>query len=352
MLPLDLYYSAKPWLPVRLRMACRRWHARRIRRRSGDVWPVLESAGRKPEGWPGWPDGKQFAFVLTHDIESEAGMRNVKPLAELEMSLGFRSAFFFVPEGEYTVPAKLRHWLADHGFEVGVHDLHHDGKLYRSRGAFRQHALRINRYLKEWNAVGFRSAFMLRELGWLHDLDIAYDASTFDTDPFEPQPDGVGTIFPFWVPSPGLQDHGPRTTRPAGGQWSEVSNRVPSVGGSALRIPNSALKNGYVELPYTLPQDSTLFLLFDERGPDIWLRKMDWIASHNGMVLVNIHPDYLAFGAKSPGAWKYPVSRCRKLLEHLHVRHASSYWSALPKEVTQWAIGSQNRQSEPFDLAG
>ena len=31
-------------------------------------------------------------------------------------------------------------------------------------------------------------------------LNIAYDASTFDTDPFEPQPDGVNTIFPFWVP--------------------------------------------------------------------------------------------------------------------------------------------------------
>jgi hypothetical protein len=25
--------------------------------------------------------------------------------------------------------------------------------------------------------------------------------STFDTDPFEPQPDGMGTIFPFWVPN-------------------------------------------------------------------------------------------------------------------------------------------------------
>ena len=31
--------------------------------------------------------------------------------------------------------------------------------------------------------------------------------STFDTDPFEPQPDGVGTIFPFWVGS-GTNDKG------------------------------------------------------------------------------------------------------------------------------------------------
>ena len=43
---------------------------------------------------------------------------------------------------------------------------------------------------------------MLRNLDWLHDLTIAWDSSTFDTDPFEPQADGAGTIFPFWVRSP------------------------------------------------------------------------------------------------------------------------------------------------------
>ena len=43
---------------------------------------------------------------------------------------------------------------------------------------------------------------MLHNLEWFHDLNVKYDSSTFDTDPFEPQPDGVGTIFPFWVPRP------------------------------------------------------------------------------------------------------------------------------------------------------
>jgi hypothetical protein len=37
---------------------------------------------------------------------------------------------------------------------------------------------------------------------WLHQLNIEYDLSTFDTDPFEPQPEGRHTIFPFWVPAP------------------------------------------------------------------------------------------------------------------------------------------------------
>ena len=120
------------------------------------------------------------------------------------MEFGFRSSFNFIPEGDYRVPAALRAWLTDRGFEVGVHDLHHDGKLYSSRDEFRRKAHRINSYLKEWNAVGFRSGFMLHNLNWIRDLDIQYDASTFDTDPFEPQPDGVDTIFPFWVSRPSL----------------------------------------------------------------------------------------------------------------------------------------------------
>ena len=119
---------------------------------------------------------------------------------ELEAELGFRSSFNFVPEGPYLTPKQLRDDIIANGFEVGIHDLRHDGQLYENRTIFRDNARKINGYLKEWNAVGFRSAFMLHNFDWLHDLDVLYDASSFDTDPFEPQPDGVNTIFPFWVP--------------------------------------------------------------------------------------------------------------------------------------------------------
>ena len=78
-----LYYEVKPWIPSRIRFALRRTLARRLLRRSADVWPILESAARKPDGWAGWPEGKQFALVLTHDVEGPVGLANVKPLAEL-----------------------------------------------------------------------------------------------------------------------------------------------------------------------------------------------------------------------------------------------------------------------------
>jgi glycosyltransferase involved in cell wall biosynthesis len=275
--------------------------ARRLRKQVGAVWPIMPGSERLPENWPGWPEGKKFAFVLTHDVETRAGLSRCRSLMQLELDLGFRSSFNFVPVGSYKVPAELREELIARGFEVGIHDLKHDGRLFTSRRKFKQRAARINRYAREWGASGFRSGFMLRNLDWLHDLDVQYDASTFDTDPFEPQPDGGHTIFPFWVP------------HPDGNSSSE----------------------GYVELPYTLPQDSTLFLVLGETTPEIWMRKLDWIAEHGGMALVDVHPDYLSFSDSRQTATNYPAALYREFLTYVKTRYSGKYWQALPKEVAK-----------------
>ena len=70
---------------------------------------------------------------------------------ELEMDLGFRSSFNFVPE-RYEVSPALRQLLTENGFEIGVHGLNHDGKLFSSESIFRQRARHINDYLERWNA--------------------------------------------------------------------------------------------------------------------------------------------------------------------------------------------------------
>ncbi len=287
-------------------MQIRRWFALRKLERVRDVWPIKQESERPPANWPGWPEGKKFAFLLTHDVESQRGLERVQQLAELEMEYGFRSQFNFIPEGPYTVPPELRHWLTDRGFEVGVHDLHHDGRLYSSRADFAKRAERINHYLREWGAVGFRSGFMLRRLDWLHDLDVVYDGSTFDTDPFEPQPEGCQTIFPFWVAR-------------------------PERAGAARNG-----RAGYVELPYTLAQDSSLFLLLKEKTGEIWERKLNWIVEHGGMALVNIHPDYIDFTERSQRSTEYPVSRIRELLERVSRQHAGAYWAPLPRQIATW----------------
>jgi hypothetical protein len=304
-----IYFGLKPFVPLKLRRAIRRGFALRLRERVRDIWPIMPGSERVPDGWPGWPDAKKFALVLTHDVERQVGLDKCRALLRLEQELGFRSSFNFVPEGSYTVPVQLREELVRNGFEVGVHDLKHDGRLYRSRREFRQRAARINRYLAEWGAVGFRSAFMLRKLDWLHELGIAYDASTFDTDPFEPQPEGCQTIFPFWVP------------RPTGGSINHQRSTV-----------NSSSR-GYIELPYTLPQDFTLFVLLCEKTIDIWRRKLDWIAEHGGMALIDTHPDYMALGGSSQKTEEYPIELYKEFLDYIRSRYSGEYWPALPRQV-------------------
>ncbi|MGA8762908.1 MAG: glycosyltransferase, partial [Candidatus Sulfotelmatobacter sp.] len=261
------------------------------------MWPIDAKAARIPSGWPGWPEGKKFALVLTHDVEGSKGLSRVKQLMTLELKGGFHSCFNFVPEGNYRAPDAVRATLDQAGFEVGVHGLEHDGKLYSSKAGFASKASRIKQYLHDWNASGFRSPLMQHRLGWLHALEVEYDASTFDTDPFEPEPDGMGTIFPFWVPGPNGK--------------------------------------GYVELPYTLVQDFNLFGVLRERTIDIWKRKVDWIAEHGGMVLLNTHSDYMCFNGRQ-GRDEYPVSYYEELLQYVHNRYEGAYWHALPREVAQY----------------
>jgi hypothetical protein len=287
---------------MRLRVRC--WHARRKRSMTLSTWPILPGSERPPDGWRGWPEGKKFAFVLTHDVEGQTGVDKCRRLMALEKAHGFRSSFNFIPEGAYRVSREILEELVNNGFEVGVHDLQHDGKLYRSRTQFARNAVHINRYLKAWGAVGFRSGFMLHRLDWLGDLDVLYDASTFDTDPFEPQPDGVGTIFPFWVPRVGTNGN------------------------------NDA---GYVELPYTLPQDSTLFLVLRESRPDIWIQKLDWVARHGGMALLNLHPDYLDFDGQGVTCKTFSVKHYEELLKHVYAKYGNSFWHPLPKEMAAFA---------------
>lgn len=346
MTPLTrLYYHTKPFLPVRLRWMLRRFYAARILRRSRDIWPIKESAGHPPQQWCGWPDQKRFAFVLTHDVEGAEGHRQVRQLAELEIALGCRSIFNFIPEGGYAVDPGLRQWLVDNGFEVGVHDLEHDGKLYASRASFREKTRRINGYLRDWNAVGFRSGFMFRRHDWLHDLEIDYDMSAFDTDPFEPQPDGAGTIFPFFVSRTldeernGRSDAKTTGTQARTGRGDSRSSETDPPSSAARR----ALRPGYVELPYTLPQDSTLFLLLRQKSIDIWIRKLEWIVRHGGMALLNVHPDYVDFGNSRNGRHCLPAALYEQFLTYVMDRHSSDLWHALPREVAEHCFPAATR---------
>lgn len=332
-----IYYTLKPLLPQALRFALRRKRAKFLRKASFASWPIYELAGSPPQGWPGWPEGKQFAFVLTHDVEGKAGLNRCRQLADIEMEYGFRSSFNFIPDGGYETPASIIEWLRENGFEVGVHDFKHTGRLFESLKSFQRSASAINRFLKKWNAEGFRAGFMMHRLDWLHMLNIQYDASTFDVDPFEAEPDGVQTVFPFWVKKP---DPMADVFRVSG-----TRSTVPVAPGSDLGIKSPA--EGYIELPYTLVQDFTLFLILKAVGIDIWRRKLHWLAEKGAMALLDTHPDYMTMSGGEPNRFEFPVERYREFLDHVRTEYAGRYWHALPREVAMWSRTFCPRQARP-----
>ena len=302
-------------------MALRRTFATQKRNTKKDVWPIDSTACNVAENWRGWPEGKKFAFVLTHDVESLSGLEKCRAIMDIEREMGFRSCFNLIPEGSYEVPAELRAEMVSGRFEVGVHDLRHDGRLFANRTKFQENAARINNYLSHWNATGFRSGFMLRNLDWLHDLAIVYDCSTFDTDPFELQSDGAGTIFPFWISSP----------------LGAAYNGNEAVTKKDVFFSAAKSRGGYVELPYTLSQDSTLFLVLREPSPAVWIRKLDWIADHGGMALINVHPDYICLDGEPLSPRTFPVAHYRKFLTYLIHRYKGTFWHSLPSEIATYA---------------
>lgn len=305
-----LFYILKPLIPRLLQLFLRRKLVEKQKEKYKDIWPIYPSSEKIPENWQGWPDGKKFAFVLTHDVELQGGHDKCKALMKIEKELGFRSSFNFVPE-RYNVLESLRNKLTSNGFEVGVHGLNHDGKLFSNENVFTERAKKINHYLKEWNSVGFRAPAMHHNLEWIHKLNIKYDLSTFDTDPFEPQSDGVKTIFPFIV------------------EDEEKQSR-------------------YVELPYTLVQDFTLFILMRATDIRIWQEKVDWIVEKGGMVLLNVHPDYLNFEDKQKSREEFSVNLYIDLLKYIKEKYSNEYWHVLPKKMAEYALNHQSETIKHF----
>jgi hypothetical protein len=307
------YYQIRPFVPRGLLASVRRRVLHTPSRRGRLEWPIEDRYVRfmhqvlhvatlassaapgqaangsapRPQPLGHWPNGAQFAFVLTHDVERAEGQAFVRELADLDERYGFRSAFNFVAE-DYPVDLSLLAELRARGFEVGVHGLKHDGKLFDSWAGFVRRAERINHYTRVFQAAGFRSPSMHRNPAWMQVLDIEYDSSSFDTDPFEPQPGGTMSIWPFFC-------------------------------------------GRFVELPYTLPQDHTLLVIFGERTPQVWVDKVDFIARWGGMALLNTHPDYQRLSTYR-GVYE-------EFLQHMRDRMrqaAPAFWHALPRAVARW----------------
>lgn len=286
-----------PILPWRIRVSLQKRHAENVRKAMAAYWPAGSAAGTAPPGWPGWPDGKQFAFILTHDVEGSKGLDRLQRLLELEKDYGFYSSFNLAVKGGYLVDRRLLDLITNAGFEAGMHGLGYHESLKRSKRQFLYMAEQIRNSMKKWDARGFRSPGMSHGLSWLHEIECEYDSSTFDSVPFEQRRGDVGTIFPFWVP----------------GREGK----------------------GYVELPCTLVPDFPRFRAPDKPKIDIWKMKLDWIVKHNGMALLNTRPDYMCFdGAAARG--EYSASYYEQFLSYVKNTYGDICWNVLPKTLSSY----------------
>jgi peptidoglycan/xylan/chitin deacetylase (PgdA/CDA1 family) len=291
------YYLARPALPRAVQVKLRRAFTRVQARSSFPAWPaedslhrlyrwlfaaVAEIAGGPVPFLELWPDGRSWALVLTHDVETEAGYRTMGLLRDAERALGYRSSWNFVAERYQVEDAAIRA-LQDDGCEVGVHGLRHDGRDLASRRLMEKRLPAMRANADRWSAIGFRSPGTQRDWQLMPRLGFVYDSSYSDTDPYEPQSGGCCTYLPFFNQS-------------------------------------------MIELPITLPQDHTLFCILPDGGADVWIRKAQFLRERYGMALVLTHPDY----ARDPRV----ADGYRDLLEAFHGDDTA--WPALPREVARW----------------
>lgn len=295
---LKTYYRIKKFIPL----GVRHWiNYAAVRSRARDQFPHWPCETALIDFWHGWlkasldlmgqsdawhigfwPEGKRCCIVLTHDVESELGFERIERMADLEERYGFRSAWN-LPLAQFPIDWKCLERLRARGFEIGAHGLAHDGRMFRTPEDFEECRAQLERIAAEHGLRGYRGPSTLRNAKWIGTMSFEYDSSFSDTDPYEPQPGGTCSLFPFFL--------------------SEV-----------------------VELPYTLPQDHTLIHLVRRNPVSVWTTKARWIQSLGGMILTLVHPDY--------SGDSYRLAAYEELLKVL--ADFEDAWRALPAEAAQW----------------
>jgi hypothetical protein len=296
-LALRGYYRVRPLLPRSLQIALRRAYAPIQARSRFPAWPLEESlhgfydtvlgwvaeVARVPVPWIApWPRGHAWALVLTHDVETAEGLSLMPVLAEVEERRGYVSSWNFVPK-RYEVPESVLTDLANRGCEVGIHGLYHDGRDLESTRMLRERLPEMVRYAQHWGAGGFRSPATQRSWDLIAALPFDYDSSYPDTDPFEPQAGGCCSWWPF-------------------------------------------MNGQVVELPITLAQDHTVFVILRRHDAAVWMDKAEALRRRGGLALLITHPDYVRLG---------PISEA---YDALLARYSDDQtaWRALPSEVSSW----------------
>jgi predicted glycosyltransferase len=83
-----------------------------------------------------------------------------------------------------------------------------------------------------------------------------------------------------------------------------------------------------------------MFLLLREPDAEIWRRKTDWIIRQGGMVLMNVHPDYIDMTGTG-NRMTYPLAHYEGFLRWVREHYKAEVWPALPREISQFVRAHQ-----------
>ena len=298
----DAYYLLRAFMPVRIRRHLQRayfkdWQNLPFPRWSVDVTVdclheaflrlTMRAQGRDrvPFIWF-WPEGASGCLILTHDVETAAGRDFAPALMDIDISHGFRASFQVVPEERYEVPDSFVREIRSRGFEFNIHDLNHDGRLFREKTEFLRHANRINEYVKRYDARGFRAGAMYRNQDWYDAFEFSYDMSVPNVAHLEPQRGGCCTVMPYFV------------------------GRI-------------------LEIPLTTSQDYSIFHILNDYSIELWKKQIDLILRKNGLVSFITHPDYL-IERRSRGVYESLLAYLREFVQR------RGLWETVPGEVDRW----------------
>jgi hypothetical protein len=297
-----IYYLLRPLLPIAVRKYAQQCFLRGWDKTVFPRWPVdhtvdsimerllwlaLKARGEKavPFIWF-WPEGHSSCVIMTHDVETASGRNFCSELMDMDEAYGIKASFQVVPEKRYAVSTEFLAVIRDRGFEINVHGLCHDGRLFQKRSTFERRVERINQYGHEFGALGFRSPVLYRNQDWFDALEFEYDMSVPNVGHLDPQRGGCCTVMPYFI-------------------------------------------GNILELPLTTIQDYSLFHILNQYSITLWKQQVELILRKHGLISFIVHPDYI-ISEKA----RY-IYQC--LLEYLSsIRSKRNVWFALPKEVDEW----------------
>lgn len=205
-------------------------------------------------------NGKRYACIITHDIDTQKGLKRAKHLKKLEEKYDVHSAWY-IPSKHYKLNLETVKDLANYG-EIGAHDTKHDGKLAQLP---KQKLVKRVREAKQTlekiincSVEGFRAPLLQHNVEIIRALEEA--RYTYDTS------------IPTWEPK-----H-PYGMKPSG-----------------IGTANSVKIGKMVEIPISLPQDhqmTNVLGLAPKQTVEAWMKLKEAIKDIGGICTVLVHPSY------------------------------------------------------------